>query len=91
MCSKFNYSIIQSLLETEYDVLKLRDYIPTDSSDSDVISIAQELDTILISLNGDFADIVMFPPSKFNGIIAIQVRNHSADNGKIERLSISSF
>jgi predicted nuclease of predicted toxin-antitoxin system len=69
-------SIILSLLDSGYDVLKLRDYIPTDSSDSEVISVAEELDTILISLNGDFADIVMYPPSKFNGIIAIQVRNH---------------
>jgi hypothetical protein len=27
-------------------------------------------------LNGDFADIVTYPPAKYKGIIASQVRNH---------------
>ena len=34
------------------------------------------LNSILISLNGDFADIVTYPPAKYKGIIALQVRNH---------------
>jgi len=41
-----------------------------------VISKAQELDSILVSLNGDFADIVTYPPTSYKGIIALQVRNH---------------
>lgn len=41
-----------------------------------VISKANELDSILVSLNGDFTDIVTYPPSNYNGIIALQVRNH---------------
>jgi len=28
------------------------------------------------SLNGDFADIVTYPPSDYKGIIALQVANH---------------
>ena len=35
-----------------------------------------ELEAILISLNGDFADIVMYPPVNFVGIIALQVKDH---------------
>jgi hypothetical protein len=27
-------------------------------------------------LNGDFADIVTYPPARYYGIVALQVRNH---------------
>ena len=57
-------------------MFRLRDYIPKDSADPIVMSKAQELDSILISLNGDFADIITFPPANYKGIIALQVRNH---------------
>jgi len=46
------------------------------SADSVVILKAQELDSILVSLNGDFADIVTYPPANYRGIIALQVGNH---------------
>jgi hypothetical protein len=38
--------------------------------------MAQTLDCILLSLNGDFADIVTYPPASYRGIIAIQLHNH---------------
>lgn len=41
-----------------------------------VIARAQEIDAILISLNGDFADIVTYPPKRYKGIVALQMRNH---------------
>ena len=31
---------------------------------------------ILISLNGDFANISNYPPNNYQGIVALQVRNH---------------
>ncbi|MEK7776602.1 MAG: hypothetical protein AAB331_04410, partial [Planctomycetota bacterium] len=46
------------------------------SADTIVISKAQELDSILISLDGDIADIVAYPPAHYKGIIALQIRNH---------------
>jgi hypothetical protein len=52
------------------------DYIPRDSADKVVISKAQELNSILVSLNGDFADIVAYPPANYKGILALQARNH---------------
>ena len=67
--------IIQTLRDSGFEVFRLRDYIPADSPDLVVISKAQELDSILISLNGDFADIVAYPPANYKGIIALQVRN----------------
>ncbi len=51
------YSIVRSLRDKGYEVLILKEYIPPDSPDTLVIAKAQELKTILISLNGDFADI----------------------------------
>jgi hypothetical protein len=41
-----------------------------------VIAKVQELDAVLLSLNGDFSDIVAFPPAKYRGIVAIQLHNH---------------
>ena len=69
-------SVVQTLREAGYEVLRLKDFISTDSPDSFVISKAQQLDAILLSLDGDFADIVNYPPSKYKGILALQVRNH---------------
>lgn len=69
-------SIIETLRDAGHEVLRLKDHIPIDSPDSVVILKAQELDAILISLNGDFADIVTYPPEKYRGIIALQIRNH---------------
>jgi predicted nuclease of predicted toxin-antitoxin system len=69
-------SIIGALRADGYEVLRLRDVIPPDSPDLAVISKAQELGAILLSLNGDFADIVSYPPANYKGIIGLQVRNH---------------
>ncbi|MGB3262533.1 MAG: DUF5615 family PIN-like protein [Microcoleus sp.] len=69
-------SIIQILRDTEHEVFVLGDYIPIESPDTIVIVKAQELNTILVSLNGDFADIVTYPPSSYQGIISLQLRNH---------------
>lgn len=68
--------IIQTLRDTGYEVFRLKDHIPADSADRVVISKAQELGSILISLNTDFADIVAYPPADYNGVIALQVRDH---------------
>lgn len=70
-----NY-IIQTLRDAGYEVFRLKEYIAKDSTDSVVISKVQELDSILVSLNGDFANIVVYPPEQYKGIIALQVRDH---------------
>lgn len=69
-------SIVQTLQDANHNVLRLRDVLPAESPDAIVIAKAQDLDSILLSLNGDFADIVTYPPARFKGIIAIQMRNH---------------
>jgi predicted nuclease of predicted toxin-antitoxin system len=54
----------------------LRDHLPTRAPDADVIEKAQNLDCILVSLNGDFADIVAYRPEAYGGIVAIQLHDH---------------
>jgi len=56
-------SVIQALRDAGYEVLRLKEHIPTDSPDLFVVSTAQELDAVLVSLNGDCADIVTYPPA----------------------------
>lgn len=69
-------SVIRELINAGHEVLSLRDYIPIDSPDFVAIKKGQEINAILLSLNGDFADIVTYPPANYKGIIALQVRNH---------------
>lgn len=69
-------SVIQSLRAAGHGVFILKEHIPPDSDDPIVIARAQELEAILVSLDGDFADIVTYPPSDYKGIIALQVRDH---------------
>jgi predicted nuclease of predicted toxin-antitoxin system len=68
--------MMQRLREAGHEVVRLREQLPVESPDADVIAKAQQLDAILLSLNGDFADIVTYPPADYQGIIALQVRNH---------------
>ena len=69
-------AIIDHLRLQGHEVLRLRDYIEPESPDRLVIAKAQESDAILLSLNGDFADIVTYPPSRFGGIVALEVHDH---------------
>lgn len=68
--------ITSYLGEIGHKVTQLREILPPRSLDPVVIAKAQELGAILLTLNGDFADIVAYPPQNFAGIIAIQLHNH---------------
>ncbi|OHB66130.1 MAG: hypothetical protein A2Y77_15270 [Planctomycetes bacterium RBG_13_62_9] len=70
------HSVVQAIRDAGCETLILREHIPPDSDDAAVIKKAQELDAILVSLNGDFADITTYPPSQYKGIVALQIRNH---------------
>src|ERR1700745_2072965 len=71
-------STFQSLREANHEVLRLKDVLPVESSDTIVITKAQEIDAILLSLNGDFSHIVNYPPKSYKGIVAMQMHNHSS-------------
>ena len=63
--------VVNALRAAEHEVLRLKDHMPEESSDLAVIAKAQELGAILLSLNGDFADIVAYPPRQFGGVVAL--------------------
>ena len=69
-------AIIDAILEMGHDVVRLKDVLPPDSADPLIVTRAKEIDSILISLNGDFADIITYPPNAYEGSIALQVKNH---------------
>jgi hypothetical protein len=68
--------IATALRSAGHSVTLLRDVMPVRSADSAVIAKAQELGAILITLNGDFSDIVAYPPSGYGGIMALQLHHH---------------
>jgi hypothetical protein len=45
-------STVQTLSEANHEVLRLKDVLPVESSDTIVITKAQEIDAIQLSLNG---------------------------------------
>ena len=71
-------SVAAALSGNGHETIRLREALPTDAPDPLVIAKAQEINALLLSFNGDFADIVSYPPELFKGIIALQVRNQPA-------------
>lgn len=59
-----------------HEAIALRDVLHPRSPDPIVIAKAQDLDCILVSINGDFSDIVSYPPAMYKGIISLQLHNH---------------
>ncbi len=68
--------ITETLRRHGHRITLLREVLPIRSLDPAVIAKAQERGEILLSLNGDFGDIVAYPPANFLGIVAIQLHNH---------------
>src|SRR6266852_1876027 len=76
-------TIVQTLRDGAHEVVRLKDVLPVESPDVIVIAKAQEIDAILLSMNGDFSDIVTYPPRNYKGIVALQVRNHAEVLGQL--------
>jgi len=68
--------VSEMLRRTGHQVFLLRDTMAHDAPDEHVLAKAQSLDAIMVSLNGDFADIVRYPPQEHGGIIALQLKGH---------------
>ena len=82
-------SVVEILRNAGHEVVRLREHLPVEMEDSVVIAKAQELDAILLSLKGDFADIVAFPPARFKGIVALQMRNRPGLTGPLIKRFLS--
>lgn len=67
-------SIGETLESDGHEVTRLSDRLPPEAKDDAVIEEAQEIDAVLLSINGDFADLIRYPPGQYGGIVALQVR-----------------
>jgi len=55
-----------------YDVTLLKEHTNPDADDVDVIAIAQKLDSILLTVDMDFSNILDYPPKDYQGIIVVR-------------------
>ena len=69
-------SIGDLLRAAGHRVVLLREVLPIRAINPDVLGKAQQIDAVLLSLNGDFSDIVAYPPARSGGIVAVQLHNH---------------
>jgi predicted nuclease of predicted toxin-antitoxin system len=70
-------TIVRALRDAALEVVRLKEVLPVESPNTIVNAKAQEIDAILLSMNGDFADIVTYPPKNCKGIVALQMRNRA--------------
>ena len=66
-------STIQTLIDLGYDIKTLRYFGLQAATDDEVIDFAKKKDRILITFDQDFADIIVYPPRKYSGIIVIKI------------------
>lgn len=59
-----------------HDVLLLRDYLPTDAQDEQVLEESLRQQAIALSVDGHFSDLTRYNPSDYAGIIALQLHDH---------------
>ena len=55
-----------------YHASAVSQHIAPDSSDTDVIALAQQLDAVLLTVDLDFANIFDYPPENYAGIIVMR-------------------
>lgn len=69
------HSTGEALTSEGHEVIRLSTRLPSDADDATVVEEAQEMGAILLSLNGDFADLIRYPPEQYGGTVGLQVRN----------------
>jgi len=57
-----------------HDAIDVRDVLPPVSPDSDIASLALRENRVIITRDHDFANILLYPPDKYPGIIVLKVR-----------------
>ena len=57
-----------------YDVLDVRDILPPASPDSDIAKLAIRENRVIITRDQDFANILLYPPAEYPGIIVLKIR-----------------
>jgi len=68
------FPFIRILRENHCVVQLLKEHLPKESADLLVIKKAQELNLILLTEDGDFGNIIQYPPANYKGIVVIQMK-----------------
>ncbi|MEQ8674808.1 MAG: DUF5615 family PIN-like protein [Aggregatilineales bacterium] len=55
-----------------YSASLVSSHIPANSSDPNVIALAQKIDSVLLTADLDFSNILDYPPTNFAGIIVMR-------------------
>lgn len=55
-----------------YDATLLSEHTTPDAADNDVITLAQTLDAVLLTVDLDFANILDYPPNDYAGIVVMR-------------------
>lgn len=55
-----------------YNAALLSQHIPADSADPDVLKLAQTLDAVLLTVDLDFSNILLYPPQNYVGIMVMR-------------------
>lgn len=73
-------SLTRKLRESGYEVFDIRETGKTGITDDEIIKMACEMDCVLISANyKHFANILLFPPQKYQGIIVVKMPKSSIE------------
>lgn len=67
--------VIDFLKSSGHDIF----LIPSGSEDEDIAQIAKEAKRIILTHDKHLADILMYPPKEYSGIIRIKIHPPSAD------------
>ncbi len=60
-----------------HDVKDIKEMCLYGESDENIISLAQRENRILVTLDQDFGNIIVYPPEKYPGIIVLKVHPSS--------------
>ncbi len=66
----------QLLRDAGFDAATVAGQHLSGSTDADIASICQREDRALITLDMDFADVRIYPPDEYPGIVVLRLRYH---------------
>ena len=66
--------VAELLRQSGYDAVTIPEQHLGGSADSEVISVCQQESRVLVTLDLDFADIRVYPPEEFSGLIVLRLR-----------------
>lgn len=67
-----------------HEVITLKELNQADAEDSQVLSLAQSLDAVLVTNDKGFGNILMYPPAQYSGIILLRMT--AANQQRVHRI-----